>query len=307
MAVRPTACSSTRVSSMQLDRPERGFGYRVDGTRCRHRRPDAVSDRAAVVGLIRGLRLRAGRHARRCDGPPARRRHPVRRGARRHLRPDRRRRDVLRAAVVGGVRDAQHVAGGGPDDLPGHLAGDLLHQGPRRGQRPERRGRAHRATGTAGHRADRRGAVGRAVPARAVAAACRRMVAGGGQPDHPGSARAHRAHLAGRDGAAAEGPNPMSGIRATRGWGHHRTGRTSDRHPGGTTGDWGQPLLVRGPVSDLGYAAGWRVVRAMPELVARNAFDAGAIYASRNGGPAAAAQEPGACPRRDTRQRCRAG
>jgi phosphatidylinositol dimannoside acyltransferase len=41
-----------------------------------------------------------------------------------------------------------------------------------------------------------------------------------------------------------------------------------------------------GQFTDLGYAAGWRVVRAMPELVARNAFDAGAIYASRNGGPA---------------------
>jgi phosphatidylinositol dimannoside acyltransferase len=41
-----------------------------------------------------------------------------------------------------------------------------------------------------------------------------------------------------------------------------------------------------GQVADLGYAAGWRVVRAMPELLARNAFDAGAIYASRNGGPA---------------------
>ena len=41
-----------------------------------------------------------------------------------------------------------------------------------------------------------------------------------------------------------------------------------------------------GQFSDLGYAAGWRVVRAMPELLARNAFDAGAIYASRNGGPA---------------------
>lgn len=39
-------------------------------------------------------------------------------------------------------------------------------------------------------------------------------------------------------------------------------------------------------ITDLGYAAGWRVVRAMPELFARNAFDAGAIYASRNGGPA---------------------
>ncbi|MGZ6778496.1 MAG: phosphatidylinositol mannoside acyltransferase [Mycobacterium sp.] len=41
-----------------------------------------------------------------------------------------------------------------------------------------------------------------------------------------------------------------------------------------------------GQVSDLGYAAGWRVVRAMPEFLARNAFDAGAVYASRNGGPA---------------------
>ncbi|MGH3676644.1 MAG: phosphatidylinositol mannoside acyltransferase [Mycobacterium sp.] len=39
-------------------------------------------------------------------------------------------------------------------------------------------------------------------------------------------------------------------------------------------------------MTDFGYAAGWRLVRAMPELVARNAFDAGAVYASRNGGPA---------------------
>jgi phosphatidylinositol dimannoside acyltransferase len=43
---------------------------------------------------------------------------------------------------------------------------------------------------------------------------------------------------------------------------------------------------IGGQFTDLGYAAGWRVVRAMPELMARNAFDAGAIYASRNGGPA---------------------
>jgi len=38
-------------------------------------------------------------------------------------------------------------------------------------------------------------------------------------------------------------------------------------------------------VSDWGYAAGWMVVRAMPEFVARSAFDAGARYAARNGGP----------------------
>src|SRR4051794_41822351 len=42
---------------------------------------------------------------------------------------------------------------------------------------------------------------------------------------------------------------------------------------------------LRGYATDLGYAAGWRVVRAMPEFLARNAFDAGAHYASRNGGP----------------------
>ncbi|OBF29580.1 phosphatidylinositol mannoside acyltransferase [Mycobacterium sp. ACS1612] len=41
-----------------------------------------------------------------------------------------------------------------------------------------------------------------------------------------------------------------------------------------------------GQISDLGYATGWRLVRAMPESVARNAFDAGARYAARGGGPA---------------------
>ena len=40
-----------------------------------------------------------------------------------------------------------------------------------------------------------------------------------------------------------------------------------------------------GHLTDLGYAAGWRVVRAMPEFMARNAFDAGAHYAARSGGP----------------------
>jgi phosphatidylinositol dimannoside acyltransferase len=40
-----------------------------------------------------------------------------------------------------------------------------------------------------------------------------------------------------------------------------------------------------GELTDLGYAAGWRVVRAMPEFAARNAFEAGAWYSSRGGGP----------------------
>jgi phosphatidylinositol dimannoside acyltransferase len=39
-------------------------------------------------------------------------------------------------------------------------------------------------------------------------------------------------------------------------------------------------------MTDWGYAAGWMMVRAMPEFAARNTFDAGALYASRNGGPA---------------------
>lgn len=45
----------------------------------------------------------------------------------------------------------------------------------------------------------------------------------------------------------------------------------------------GFPLGSR--VTDWGYAAGWMAVRAMPEFAARNVFDAGALYASRNGGP----------------------
>ncbi len=40
-----------------------------------------------------------------------------------------------------------------------------------------------------------------------------------------------------------------------------------------------------GRLADWGYAAGWRVVRAMPEFFARNTFDAGAHFAARGGGP----------------------
>ena len=43
--------------------------------------------------------------------------------------------------------------------------------------------------------------------------------------------------------------------------------------------------LVSDRVSDLGYAAGWQFVRAMPEFAARTAFDAGAWYAAWDGGP----------------------
>lgn len=46
-----------------------------------------------------------------------------------------------------------------------------------------------------------------------------------------------------------------------------------------------QPGSWRGQLTDWGYAAGWRIVRAAPEVVARNAFGAGAQLAARNGGP----------------------
>jgi len=44
-------------------------------------------------------------------------------------------------------------------------------------------------------------------------------------------------------------------------------------------------LSLAGRMTDWGYATGWMMVRAMPEFAARNVFDAGALYASRNGGP----------------------
>ncbi|MCV7090374.1 phosphatidylinositol mannoside acyltransferase [Mycobacterium interjectum] len=43
--------------------------------------------------------------------------------------------------------------------------------------------------------------------------------------------------------------------------------------------------MTRGTATDWAYATGWMAVRAMPEFAARNAFDAGARYAARNGGP----------------------
>ena len=43
--------------------------------------------------------------------------------------------------------------------------------------------------------------------------------------------------------------------------------------------------LVTGTATDWAYATGWMAVRAMPEFAARNAFDAGARYAARRGGP----------------------
>jgi phosphatidylinositol dimannoside acyltransferase len=56
--------------------------------------------------------------------------------------------------------------------------------------------------------------------------------------------------------------------------------------PAGQNTDRGSRFPFGGDITDWGYAAGWRVVRAMPEFMARNAFDAGAHYAARNGGPA---------------------
>ncbi len=43
--------------------------------------------------------------------------------------------------------------------------------------------------------------------------------------------------------------------------------------------------LVTGTATDWAYASGWMAIRAMPEFAARTAFDTGARYAARHGGP----------------------
>jgi KDO2-lipid IV(A) lauroyltransferase len=43
--------------------------------------------------------------------------------------------------------------------------------------------------------------------------------------------------------------------------------------------------FLTGAGTDWAYAAGWMAVRAMPEFAARTAFDTGARYAARRGGP----------------------
>jgi len=55
--------------------------------------------------------------------------------------------------------------------------------------------------------------------------------------------------------------------------------------PAGQDADGGSRFSLGGHLTDLGYATGWRLVRAMPEFMARNTFEAGALYASRGGGP----------------------
>lgn len=44
-------------------------------------------------------------------------------------------------------------------------------------------------------------------------------------------------------------------------------------------------IPLSGQLTDLGYAAGWRLVRALPEPLARTVFELGADYAARGGGP----------------------
>ncbi|CAA0096353.1 Phosphatidylinositol mannoside acyltransferase [Mycolicibacterium vanbaalenii] len=62
-----------------------------------------------------------------------------------------------------------------------------------------------------------------------------------------------------------------------------------NQHPAGANTDRGafigHPTSWGGHLTDWGYAAGWRLVRAAPEIVARNAFGFGAQLAARNGGP----------------------
>ena len=54
---------------------------------------------------------------------------------------------------------------------------------------------------------------------------------------------------------------------------------------GGLPSFGGFRLPLGEQLTDLGYAAGWQLVRTMPEFAARNMFDAGALYAARGRGP----------------------
>ena len=81
-----------------------------------------------------------------------------------------------------------------------------------------------------------------------------------------------------------------SGANDRRRRGQFRRRETRDERavtttPAGPKADRGSRFPLGGQFADWGYAAGWRLVRAMPEVVARNAFGAGAHYAARNGGP----------------------
>ncbi|MGB8404533.1 MAG: phosphatidylinositol mannoside acyltransferase [Mycobacterium sp.] len=54
---------------------------------------------------------------------------------------------------------------------------------------------------------------------------------------------------------------------------------------GGVPSFGGLKLPLGEQLTDLGFAAGWQLVRTMPEFAARNMFDAGALYMARDGGP----------------------
>ena len=83
-------------------------------------------------------------------------------------------------------------------DLSGHLAGDLVHQGPGRSQWAARRRRPDRTAGTADHRAGSAGVSDFPFIPWPPALPVGDVDAGGGQPDHLGAAVAHGACLARR-------------------------------------------------------------------------------------------------------------
>jgi lauroyl/myristoyl acyltransferase len=56
--------------------------------------------------------------------------------------------------------------------------------------------------------------------------------------------------------------------------------------PAGHPAARGSRALLAEQLTDWGFAAAWRLVRALPEPLARGAFEAGASYAARDGGPA---------------------
>src|SRR5690606_2214920 len=227
------------------------------------RRARAVPARRVLLGHAGHHRVRAVRHAGRRGRPRHREDLQVRRVPGLHDGPGRRRRDLLRAddrAVprrAGAARRRRPV-------LPGRRGRGVLRQGPRRGARLHLR-RGHRRT----RRTTDRRPGGRRVPRPRRPLRPRGRAVGPRRPQHghgraavrrrprPGQGRRGQGR---REDRAGAGPMSDPGPPERRGGG--RTRRAAARAP------------LRDEVMDAAYAAGWTIVRKIPEPAARLAFAA---------------------------------
>src|SRR5699024_9986360 len=187
---------------------------------------------------------------RRRGRPGERRGFGIRGARRRGLGPRRRRRHPRLAPVVARRdRPRELLRAAGAARLPRALPGGLLFQGARRRGRVADPGRSHGAGRPAGRDPGGRGTGGTRGPVVARGGADR---GGGREPDHGGPTDVGRSRRLLR---AADGDR--------RGHGGALMATVTER------------------LTDLGYAAGWAAVRALPEPVARTLFRAGADVAAR--------------------------